>query len=138
MLDVPRGGVSFEFPPREKLRKSSQKTDNGEETAPLDLSKATDHGSVHVKGKGEYKLLSADDGWHVQGLSYAKGRKPLVIPRTMCEVELTAEQVTHLLTKGKSPLIKDFVSRKSGKKFEAYLVFNSTSGRISYEFPPRK
>ena len=72
------------------------------------------------------------------GLSYAKGRKPLVIPRMMCEVELTAELVIHLLTKGKSPLIKDFVSRKSGKKFEAYLVFNSTSGRISYEFPPRK
>ena len=138
VLDVARGGISFEFPPREKSRKSSSKTDTDEEVVPLDLSKATDHGSIHVKGKGEHRLLSADDGWHVQGLSYAKGRKPLVIPRTMCEVELTAEQVIHLLTKGKSPLIKDFVSRKSGKKFEAYLVFNSTSGRISYEFPPRK
>jgi DNA topoisomerase-3 len=46
--------------------------------------------------------------------------------------------VVQLLTKGKTELIKDFTSHKSGKKFDAYLVFNSSTGRVSYEFPPRK
>ena len=53
-------------------------------------------------------------------------------------MKLNASIVTQLLAKGKSPLIKDFVSRKSGKKFEAYLLLNTGSGRVTYEFPPRK
>ena len=140
-LDVKKGNVKFEFPPREssdrKTKGSKTKTEAQAEPA-ADLSKATRHGAIKVKGKGEYELLEAEDGWHVEGLTFGKNRKPLVIPHTMCEVAMSADIVAQLLTKGKSPLIKDFVSRKSGKKFEAYLVFSSTSGRISYEFPPRK
>ena len=143
VLDVRKGGVKFEFPPRESNeRKGADKTE-GEASAPaaakaVDLTNAKRHGAIKVKGKGEHELLETEDGWHVEGLVYGKNRKPLVIPRMMCEVELSAEVVGQMLTKGKSPLIKDFVSRKSGKKFEAYLVFNSSSGRVSYEFPPRK
>ena len=140
-LDVKKGNVKFEFPPREssdrKTKGAKTKTEAQAEPA-ADLSKATRHGAIKVKGKGEYELLEAEDGWHVEGLTFGKNRKPLVIPHTMCEVAMSADIVAQLLTKGKSPLIKDFVSRKSGKKFEAYLVFSSTSGRISYEFPPRK
>ena len=46
--------------------------------------------------------------------------------------------VGKLLSKGKTDLITGFTSHKSGKNFEAYLVFNATSGRITYDFPPRK
>ena len=56
----------------------------------------------------------------------------------MCDVELQAATIIQLLTKGKTELIKDFVSHKSGKKFDAYLVFTPTTGRVSYEFPPKK
>ena len=56
----------------------------------------------------------------------------------MCGITLTAEIVGKLLSKGKTDLIKGFTSHKSGKNFDAYLVFNATSGRISYDFPPRK
>ena len=56
----------------------------------------------------------------------------------MCGVSLSPEIVAKLLTKGKTELIRDFVSHKSGKKFDAYLIFNSSTGRVSYEFPPRK
>ena len=141
VLDVKKGNVKFEVPPRETSDRKSKSAKASAEASPAaeqDLSKATRHGVLKVKGKGEHELLETEEGWHVEGLTFGKNRKPLVIPRTMCEVELSAELVAQLLTKGKSPLIKDFVSRKSGKKFEAYLVFNSTSGRISYEFPPRK
>ena len=72
------------------------------------------------------------------GLVYGKTRKPLVIPRTMCDIELNAPTVVQLLTKGKTELIKGFTSHKSGKQFDAYLVFNASTGRVSYEFPPRK
>lgn len=146
VLDVKKGNVKFEFPPREtaaeRKAKSSADTTAAGENAPVapapDLSQAKNLGIIKVKGKGEHDLLETPEGWYVEGLAYGKNRKPLMISRTMCEVELETEVVVQLLTKGKSPLIKDFVSRKSGKKFEAYLVFNATSGRVSYEFPPRK
>ena len=148
VLDAKKGNVKFEFPPRESAERkprtprraaSAEAEAQASPDAPAPKPEnAQSFGAIKVKGKGEHELLLADDGWHVDGLVFGKNRKPLVIPATMCEAELTAELVTHLLTKGKSPLIKDFVSRKSGKKFEAYLVFNSTSGRITYEFPPRK
>ncbi len=145
VLDETRGGLGFEFPPREKKAPISRaKKDHANEdekddgSAEADLSKAKSHGTVQVKDRGEYELLEAEDGWHVQGLSLGKNRRPLIIATTMCGVKLDAATVIQLLAKGKSPLIKDFVSRKSGKKFEARLVLNTGSGRITYEFPPRK
>lgn len=52
---------------------------------------------------------------------------------TICSKHLTENQVKILLDKGKSPLIKGFVS-KSGKKFDAFLTINA--GKIEFEFPP--
>ncbi len=143
VLDSKKGNVGFEFPPREPRKKGAAKgTADSKFTAAdataEDLGKATRHGAIAVKGKGEHELLETATAWHIDGLSYGRNRKPLVIPREMCGVTLTAEVVGRLLTKGKTELIKDFVSHKSGKKFEAYLVFNSSTGKVGYEFPPRK
>ena len=143
VLDEKKGNVGFEFPPREPRKKSADKsTANSKFTAAdataEDLSKATRHGIVKVKGKGEHELLETESAWHVEGYTVGKSRKPLVIPRVMCGITLTAEVVAKLLSKGKTDLIKGFTSHKSGKNFDAYLVFNATSGRISYDFPPRK
>ena len=91
-----------------------------------------------VKGKGEHQLYETEEGWFVEGVMVGKNRRPLILVREMCGVTLDAKLVSELLSKGKTGLIKDFVSRKSGRKFEAYLVFNETSGRVTYEFPSRK
>ena len=142
VLDEKKGNVGFEFPPREARTKGSKDTADKKFTAASaaaeDLSKGTNHGPVKVKGKGEYDLVETESAWHVNGLAYGKARKPLVIPRTMCDVALPAAVVIQLLTKGRTELIKDFTSHKSGKKFDAFLVFNASTGRVSYEFPPRK
>lgn len=44
-------------------------------------------------------------------------------------------QFRQLLEKGKTDLLKNFVSRKTGRKFEAYLVLKD--GEVSFEFAPR-
>ena len=138
-LDEAKGGVSFEFPPREKSpEKEKRKASTASTSSTVDLSKATDHGPVIVKGKGECRLWEVEDGWHVEGIAIGKNRRPLVVAREMCGVELSAQIVKELLSKGKTSLIKDFVSRKNGKKFEACLVFNLASGRVTYDFPSRK
>ncbi len=143
VLDAKKGNVGFEFPPREPRQKGAarSKADSkftAADATAEDLSAAKRHGAITVKGKGEHELLETQAAWHVEGLSFGRNRKPLTIPHEMCGVSLTPEIVTRLLSKGKSELIKDFVSHKSGKKFEACLVFNGSTGKVTYEFPPRK
>jgi DNA topoisomerase-3 len=45
-------------------------------------------------------------------------------------------QMTKLLTEGKTDLLKGFVSRKTNRKFEAFLVLKD--GKVSFDFPPRE
>ena len=143
VLDEKKGNVGFEFPPREPRKKGAEKSAAGSkftaaDATTEDLSKAVRHGMIKIKGKGEHALLETENAWHVEGYTTGKTRKPLVIPHVMCGISLTVEMVSKLLTKGKTDLITGFVSHKSGKNFDAYLVFNTGSGRITYEFPPRK
>ncbi len=142
VLDAKKGNIGFEFPPREPRSKAAGKAGadskfTAADAASEDLSAATRHGAITVKGKGEHELLETPSAWHVAGLNVGSKRRPLVIPHEMCGVNITPDIVTRLLTKGKTELIKDFVSHKSGKKFEAYLVFNGSTGKVTYEFPPR-
>ncbi len=45
-------------------------------------------------------------------------------------------QVKKLLAEGKTDLLKDFVSKKTNRKFEAFLVIKD--GGTAFEFPPRE
>ncbi len=139
-LDEAKGGVAFEFPPREKNESKADKSAGAKSRTAVDLRDAIPHGSVVVKGKGkeEHPLFEVKEGWFVEGVSVGKTRRPLVFAAEMCGVKLDEKLVRELLSKGKTELIKDFVSRKHDRKFEARLVFNATSGRVTYEFPSRK
>jgi DNA topoisomerase-3 len=44
-------------------------------------------------------------------------------------------QITKLLNEGKTELLKGFVSNKTRRKFEAFLVVKD--GKVSFDFPPR-
>lgn len=59
----------------------------------------------------------------------------LTVFRNKGERQLTDHQITDLLTKGKTPLIKGFKS-KEGKSFDACVTFDKDF-RTVYEFPPR-
>ncbi|AIY06581.1 DNA topoisomerase III [Planococcus sp. PAMC 21323] len=61
---------------------------------------------------------------------YANGCKQS-FPATFLKKRLTAKQIEYLCTKGKTPVIKGFVS-KNGKKFNAKLVLEE--GKLKMEF----
>ncbi|MCB1128506.1 MAG: topoisomerase C-terminal repeat-containing protein, partial [Verrucomicrobiae bacterium] len=44
-------------------------------------------------------------------------------------------QFARLLTEGRTELLAGFVSKRTGKKFEAFLVLKD--GEVGFEFPPR-
>jgi len=56
------------------------------------------------------------------------------VPRLMCKKEVSREQAVQLVEKGKTDLIKGFISKK-GRPFDAFLLRNDA--RIRWEFPPR-
>lgn len=59
-----------------------------------------------------------------------------VIWKTISGKNISKTQATKLLAKGKTDLIKGFIS-KAGKPFDAYLVLKSDK-TVGFEFPPRK
>ncbi|MEP6603327.1 MAG: DNA topoisomerase 3 [Spartobacteria bacterium] len=56
------------------------------------------------------------------------------VPRLMCKKEVSREQAVQLVEKGKTDLIKGFISKK-GRPFDAFLLRNEA--KIRWEFPPR-
>ncbi len=47
------------------------------------------------------------------------------------------EQMTRLLTTGKTELLDGFVSNKTRRKFKAYLAYDKKEGKVIFEFEPR-
>ncbi|MBU6410484.1 MAG: topoisomerase C-terminal repeat-containing protein, partial [Verrucomicrobia bacterium] len=56
--------------------------------------------------------------------------------RIILQQEVAPDQVKKLLAEGKTDLFKGFVSKKTNRKFEAYLVLKD--GRTAFEFPVRE
>lgn len=56
--------------------------------------------------------------------------------RNMLSHSIKREEIQALAETGKTPLIQDFVSKRTGKKFSAYLILKD-SGEIGFEFEPR-
>jgi len=56
------------------------------------------------------------------------------VPRLMCKKEVSREQAVQLVEKGKTDLIKGFISKK-GRPFDAFLLRDDA--KIRWEFPPR-
>jgi DNA topoisomerase III len=47
------------------------------------------------------------------------------------------EEMSRLLSTGKTSLLENFVSNKTRRKFKAFLAFDKKEGKVSFEFEPR-
>ena len=47
------------------------------------------------------------------------------------------EQMSQLLTTGKTGLLENFISNKTRRKFKAFLAFDKKEGKVMFEFEPR-
>jgi DNA topoisomerase-3 len=55
--------------------------------------------------------------------------------KIILQQEISPEQMKKLLATGKTDLMKGFISKKTNRKFEAFLAFKD--GKVSFEFAPR-
>jgi DNA topoisomerase-3 len=56
--------------------------------------------------------------------------------RMLLSHDLTTEEVLSLIQTGKTPLIENFISKRTQKPFSAFLVLEK-NGRVGFSFPPR-
>ncbi len=63
-------------------------------------------------------------------------KKGLRISRIILSHSIDRDHIRQLLEKGKTELIKGFISKKR-KPFDAYLLLDN-QGKVTFEFPPRK
>ncbi len=79
------------------------------------------------------------------GTSYVCERS--VGPATSCDFKsgkiilqqpIAREQMTRLLTEGKTEQLENFVSNKTRRKFKARLAYDTKEGKVIFEFEPRK
>jgi DNA topoisomerase III len=104
----------------------------GEAAAPVDFT------GKEVIGKCPKCGASVYDG----GMNYVcekqVGSSPTCDFRTgkiILQQEIGVDQVRKLLAEGKTDLLKNFVSKKTNRKFEAFLVWKEN--KVSFEFAPR-
>jgi DNA topoisomerase-3 len=69
-------------------------------------------------------------------LDDSEDKNGLRISRIILSREIEAKHIRQLLSDGKTELINGFISKKR-RPFDAYLLL-SKSGKVSFEFPPRK
>ena len=59
------------------------------------------------------------------------------INKVILQQPIDREQAARLLAKGKTDLLQEFISAKTGRPFPAYLVMDD-EGKVTFEFPPRE
>ncbi|WP_438482882.1 DNA topoisomerase 3 [Oleiharenicola lentus] len=124
--------ISWEFPPRAaKLDKDGNPIVR-KAKAKADLSKAKVIGESKTPA-GE--LVELGDAYYVRKPDQ-DNRQVFKVAKTICEVEIPADEVKRLLTEGRSNLIENFVSKR-GNKFSAYLILSQKQDKAEFEFPPR-
>jgi DNA topoisomerase-3 len=124
--------IAWEFPPRAPKNGKDGKPVEPKARPQVDLSKARVIGESKLH-RGE--LVEVDGAYYVRKPD-EDNRPVFKLSKTLCEHEITMDEVKELLAQGKSPLIENFVSKR-GNKFAAYLILSSKKDKAEFEFPPR-
>ncbi len=122
---TPEAKVEFDFGQDQK--------ENGEAAAPVDFTGKEPLGKCPKCGA---RVFDA-------GMNYVCEKS--VGPDKTCDFKtgkiilqqnIEPAQVTKLLAEGKTDLLKNFVSKKTNRKFEAFLTLKE--GKVAFEFAPRE
>ena len=87
---------------------------------------------------GEHDVMETAKAWKLPTLTAGKENTPVSVARTILGREIPLDQVLKILSEGKSDLMKGFISQRTKRPFDAYLVFNAKLGKIGFNSHPGK
>ena len=83
------------------------------------------------------KVYENDRAFLAPGMAKKKNERGVRISKTILKKEIPSEQGRKLFLEGKTDLMPGFLSKK-GRKFAAHLTLNRETGKLGFEFAPRK
>ncbi|MBT8036627.1 MAG: DNA topoisomerase III [Verrucomicrobiae bacterium] len=86
----------------------------------------------------EVQIYETKNAWYVPAITNKDSPDGIRISRTILQCEIPSDQGVQLIEKGKTNLLPGFVSKRTKRAFSAYLTFDTTTGKIGFEFEPRK
>ncbi|HEX5220645.1 MAG TPA: DNA topoisomerase III, partial [Verrucomicrobiae bacterium] len=121
----PEHKVEFDF--------GNDQNKEGEAAAPMDFTGKEPLGKCPACGgrvfDGGMNYVCENQAGAARSCKFRTGK-------IILQQEISPEQVKKLLAEGKTDLLKGFVSKKTNRKFEAYLVLKG--GETAFEFAPRE
>ena len=82
------------------------------------------------------KVYETERAYLCPDMAKDKQKNGTRIAKEILKKEISPEQATKLFVEGKTDLIAGFISKK-GRPFSAHLLLDKTTGKLSWEFPPR-
>lgn len=110
----------------------NDKKENGEDSAPVDFTGKVPLGKCPKCGAN---VFDAGMNYVCEKATGPDKKCAFKTGKIILQQEMAPEQVRKLLNEGKTELLKGFVSKKTGRKFEAFLVLKD--GGTAFEFAPR-
>ncbi len=123
------------FPAKLKLAKDEK---TGKLKAEYDFGEKADIGAMEpfwTDPATGAQLCESGSNYVLREREGEEWKQAFRVGRLMCKKEIPRETAIQLAEKGKTDLIKGFISKK-GRPFDAFLVRQGT--RIAWEFPPRE
>ncbi|HVU18952.1 MAG TPA: DNA topoisomerase 3 [Candidatus Didemnitutus sp.] len=113
------------------------KTDEGKWKTEFDFGDKADLGTltpIWTNAQDGSELCENGTSYVVRAREGEGWKQTFRLGRILCQKPITQEMAIDLLSKGKTELIKGFISKK-GRPFDAFLKLDGA--RIAWEFPPR-
>jgi DNA topoisomerase-3 len=110
----------------------NDKKENGEDSAPVDFTGKEPLGKCPKCGGNVY---DAGMNYVCQNATGPDRKCSFKTGKIILQQEIGPEQVKKLLGEGKTDLLKGFISKKTNRKFEAFLIVKD--GGTAFEFAPR-
>ena len=92
-------------------------------------------GAVCSKCGGQ--VFESDSAYVCEKSQAEKRACKFKISKVILQQPVDREQATKLLTAGKTDLLTKFVSAKTGRPFQAFLLMQE-GGKVGFDFPPRE
>ena len=102
----------------------------------LDMEAVKQQEPIGISPVDQTKVFETPMAYMSESALEGDRKKGLRIGKIILERAITRENIAQLLNKGKTELIKGFISKRK-RPFDAYLCLDN-KGKITFEFPPRK
>lgn len=112
--------------------------DQDEPESPDDLTEDQLIGTVNLPDGRSVKVYETEKAFVSPDIEIKDSTVGLRLSKTILQREIAREQALKILAEGKSELLQGFVSKRTKRKFGARLTIDLETGKIGFEFEPRK